>query len=134
LRPVFGNHSLVSLVLNPAIQWTIYEFLKLYCQNWSGILDLSAATYFVTSAIAKFFSTVATYPLQVVQTRLRLRQSSRDTNRSWTMADILLSIAKEEGGFRGLFKGLESKIVQTVLTSAFMFVVYEKVVAVMKRQ
>ena len=50
------------------------------------------------------------------------------------MADILLSIAKEEGGFRGLFKGLESKIVQTVLTSAFMFVVYEKVVAVMKRQ
>ena len=71
---------------------------------------------------------------QVVQTRLRLRQSSRDTNRSWTMVDILLSIAKEEGGFRGLFKGLESKIVQTVLTSAFMFVVYEKVVAVMKRQ
>ena len=40
-----------------------------------------------------------------------------------------MTMLKDEGGLRGLFKGLESKIVQTVLTSAFMFVVYEKTVA-----
>jgi len=128
-----GTIPSLVLVLNPAIQWTIYECLKLHCQSWSGKTELSAATYFVTSAIAKLFSSTATYPLQVVQTRLRMRQSSHQTSRVWTMADVLLTMMKEEGGIGGLFKGLESKIVQTVLTSAFMFVVYEKVVAAMTR-
>ena len=53
------------LVLNPTFQWTIYELLKFYCQRWTGSVELSAATYFVASAVAKFCSTTSTYPLQV---------------------------------------------------------------------
>lgn len=30
-------------------------------------------------------------------------------------------------GFLGLYKGLEAKLLQTVLTAALMFVVYEKI-------
>ena len=33
-------------------------------------------------------------------------------------------------GFKGLFKGIEAKILQTVLTAALMFVCYEKIAAV----
>lgn len=32
-------------------------------------------------------------------------------------------------GFRGLYKGMEAKLLQTVLTAALMFMVYEKIVA-----
>jgi len=32
-------------------------------------------------------------------------------------------------GVQGLFKGMESKILQTVLTSALMFTIYEKIAA-----
>ena len=60
-----GTLPSLLLVLNPALQWTVYEFLKLYCQKWGGSRDLSAATYFVISAVAKFCSTTVTYPLQV---------------------------------------------------------------------
>lgn len=33
-------------------------------------------------------------------------------------------------GFWGLFKGLEAKLLQTVLTAALMFVCYEKIAAI----
>lgn len=127
-----GTLPSLLLVLNPALQWTIYEFLKLYCQKWGGSRDLSAATYFVISALAKFCSTTVTYPLQVVQTRMRFRRSDGavpSSSRSSATLRMLMTMLNDEGGLRGLFKGLESKIVQTVLTSAFMFVVYEKTVA-----
>jgi len=35
----------------------------------------------------------------------------------------------DKHGINGLFKGLESKILQTVLTSALMFTIYEKIVS-----
>jgi len=39
---------------------------------------------------------------------------------------ILLNILRSQG-VRGLYKGMESKILQTVLTSALMLVIYEKI-------
>ena len=32
-----------------------------------------------------------------------------------------------QGGVKGLYKGLEAKLTQTVLTAAFMFLTYEKI-------
>lgn len=122
-----GTLPSLILVLNPALQWTIYEFLKLHCQKWNGIKQLSALAYFLLSAIAKFCSTTATYPLQVIQTRSRFKNTLEDSH-TVSLTQMLQSMFSEEGGSRGLFRGLESKIVQTVLTSAFMIVVYEKMV------
>ena len=34
-----------------------------------------------------------------------------------------------EGGVLGLYKGLEAKLLQTVLTAALMFMTYEKIAA-----
>jgi len=122
-----GTLPSLILVLNPALQWSIYEFLKLHCQRWTGSQQLSAFVYFLLSAIAKFCSTVSTYPLQVIQTRMRFGFSKDPDSSSLTR--VLRGMLRSGGGFRGLFKGIESKIVQTVLTSAFMIVVYEKIVA-----
>ena len=44
----------------------------------------------------------------------------------WTLLLYILKV----NGFKGLFKGLEAKILQTVLTAALMFVAYEKIAAV----
>lgn len=120
-----GTLPSLILVLNPSIQWTIYECLKLQCQRWSGQQQLAAIAYFLVSAVAKFCSTTLTYPLQVVQTRMRFAHS---LDRPHSLPQMLRSMMSEEGSFKGLFKGLESKIVQTVLTAAFMIVVYEKTV------
>lgn len=34
-----------------------------------------------------------------------------------------------QNGLKGLYKGLEAKLTQTVLTAAFMFLTYEKILA-----
>lgn len=44
------------------------------------------------------------------------------------MYEILMQILLQQG-LPGLYKGLESKLLQTILTTALMFLCYEKIVA-----
>ncbi|CAD5112900.1 DgyrCDS2108 [Dimorphilus gyrociliatus] len=112
----------VSLLLasNPAIQWMFYESLKRYVARIFHNDELSSFTIFILSAISKFLATFLTYPLQILQTRCRAKNSNPSA--------ILKAIIKEKN-FQGLFLGFEAKLTQTVLTAAFMLVVYEKIVA-----
>lgn len=104
------------LVINPAIQFTVYEALK---RNFN---TQSSSAFFAMGAFAKAIATVATYPLQLAQTRKR-----HGKNGDMSAAALLLSILKKNGP-SGLFQGLEAKLLQTVLTAALMFVTYEKVI------
>lgn len=45
-----------------------------------------------------------------------------------SMQEIFRAIIRKYG-LKGIFKGMESKILQTVLTSALMFTIYEKIAA-----
>lgn len=103
------------LVSNPAIQFTIYEALK---RNFN---TKSAAAFFVMGAISKAAATVLTYPLQLVQARQRHGKDAKLE----TVA-LLLGILKRQGA-GALFRGLEAKLLQTVLTAALMFMTYEKI-------
>ncbi|XP_018330122.1 peroxisomal membrane protein PMP34 isoform X2 [Agrilus planipennis] len=104
------------LVLNPALQFTIYEALK------RKISANSAGAYFLIGACAKVIATVLTYPLQLAQTRQRYGKGNKIG-----MVALLFSILKRNGPL-ALFNGLEAKLTQTVLTAALMFMCYEKIV------
>ncbi|XP_065167941.1 peroxisomal membrane protein PMP34 [Atheta coriaria] len=106
----------LMLVINPAIQFTIYEALK------RRIPVRGAGAFFILGAIAKACATIATYPIQLAQTKQR-----HGINSNVSTAALLLSILKRSGP-AGLFQGLEAKLLQTVLTAALMFVSYEKIV------
>lgn len=45
----------------------------------------------------------------------------------WLTVDIGCFLDHRRYGVLGLYKGLEAKLLQTVLTAALMFVVYEKI-------
>lgn len=117
------------LVSNPALQFMMYEALK---RRFSKIpQQTSAIKYFILGAMAKAFSTLLTYPLQLVQTKLRQGQKDKSTkiNKSpidSDMAKMFISIVNKYGAL-GLFRGLEAKLLQTVLTAALMFMAYEKI-------
>ena len=68
------NGTLPSLLLvsNPAIQFMTYEFIKRKMHVYCGQEQLSGITYFCIGAVAKAVATVLTYPLQLVQTKLRV--------------------------------------------------------------
>ncbi|XP_017487150.1 PREDICTED: peroxisomal membrane protein PMP34 [Rhagoletis zephyria] len=124
-----GTIPSLILVSNPALQFMMYELLKRNLMKFTGT-DISSLGFFGIGALAKAFATVLTYPLQLVQTkqRHRTKQSSttKHTSSDASMVEIMLSILKHQG-FKGLFRGLEAKILQTVLTAALMFMAYEKI-------
>lgn len=57
---------------------------------------------------------------QLVQSKMRHSNDHRP------MIEMMLYIIRNFG-VAGLFKGLESKLLQTVFTAAFMFMAYEKI-------
>lgn len=111
------------LVSNPAIQFMTYEAIKRRLAPALG--DISAGKSFLMGAIAKAVATIATYPLQLAQTRLRHGDCNPE-DRNKNVFIYILSIYKRYG-LLGLFKGLEAKLWQTILTAALMFTLYEKI-------
>lgn len=118
----------LMLVCNPALQFMMYESLKRRVTKAAGDNPPSAMTFFLIGAIAKTFATVLTYPLQLIQTKLRHGKSmeSMKLPSDAGVIQMLLHIVKKSG-VEGLFRGLEAKILQTVLTAALMFATYEKI-------
>lgn len=127
-----GTIPSLILVSNPSLQFMMYELLKRNVLKYSGKAEISSLGYFFIGAIAKAFATVLTYPLQLVQTkqRHRTKQESAPSTSKQTkeigMIQMMLDIINNQG-FRGLFRGMEAKILQTVLTAALMFMAYEKI-------
>ncbi|XP_056258343.1 peroxisomal membrane protein PMP34 isoform X3 [Seriola aureovittata] len=126
-----GTFPSLLLVLNPAIQFMIYEGLKRQLRR--GVpRELSAAEVFIIGAVAKAVATTVTYPLQTIQSILRFGQFNESTCESKLLSSLriikcLLVNRARKYGMLGLFKGLEAKLLQTVLTAALMFLLYEKI-------
>ncbi len=115
------------LISNPSIQFAVYEALKRYIVRVYGN-KLPSLTYFFIGAVSKAISTCITYPLQLVQTKLRHGDNEFKKNlpQNSGLLDIFYYILKTQG-FKGLYVGLEAKLYQTILTSALMFMFYEKI-------
>ncbi|KAL4086313.1 hypothetical protein PRIC1_014440 [Phytophthora ramorum] len=131
------NGTLVSLVLvsNPVIHYVSYERLKIALQKKrhatgpAGVA-LSALDIFLLGALAKSLTTVVTYPLQVVQSLMRVQQKAIDKSsaRATGLTGCLTQIYADRG-VAGYFAGLQAKLLQTVLTAAISLVTYEKLLA-----
>ncbi|KAG1967293.1 peroxisomal membrane protein PMP34 [Pimephales promelas] len=126
-----GTFPSLLLVLNPAVQFMLYEGLKRHLLRGVN-RQLSSVEVFLIGAIAKAIATTITYPLQTVQSVLRFGQHGRPADRSKLLNSLrsvmyLLINRVRKWGMLGLFKGLEAKLLQTVLTAALMFLLYEKI-------
>eukprot|EP01006_Ploeotia_vitrea_P060636 TRINITY_DN76261_c0_g1_i1.p1 TRINITY_DN76261_c0_g1~~TRINITY_DN76261_c0_g1_i1.p1 ORF type:complete len:497 (-),score=229.84 TRINITY_DN76261_c0_g1_i1:64-1503(-) len=131
------------LVSNPCIQFMVYEQLTAYVQfvrryrvqrymaRTGKVLSFKQQEHlgradtreiFLLGAVAKAIATVATYPYQVIKSRMQLKNNPYKS----TM-HAFRRIIREEG-VGALFQGMRAKMFQTVLNSAFMFVFYEHLV------
>jgi len=111
------------LVSNPSIQFMIYEQLKTKICKLHQVDNLPGSLILLIGATAKSISTLITYPLQVMQTKLR--HGNADLQR---MGIIRALINQFNQSAKGLYKGLESKLYQTVLSTALMYFFYEKII------
>jgi len=94
----------------------------------------SATIIFVLGALSKILATVLTYPYIVAQSRLSVvgtGRTSEPKQYSGTL-DVIIKILKLEGVV-GLYQGLESKLLQSVLNASFLFLLHHKFVSVLVR-
>ncbi|KAI4480424.1 hypothetical protein M0802_012967 [Mischocyttarus mexicanus] len=121
-----GTLPSLLLVANPAIQFMTYESIKRKINASSSGIQPSVWVFFAIGAIAKTVATTLTYPLQLIQTKLRNGHKYSDLPPNAGTIQIFFYILKKQGLF-SLYKGMESKLLQTVLTAALMFLTYEKI-------
>ncbi|XP_073014997.1 peroxisomal nicotinamide adenine dinucleotide carrier-like isoform X2 [Primulina eburnea] len=122
------------MVCNPSIQFMIYESLLKHLRTKraskkQGLKNITALEIFLVGALAKLGATVSTYPLLVVKSRLQAKQEiggNVSLRYSGTFDAIVKMIRYE--GLRSFYKGMSTKIVQSVLAASLLFMVKEELV------
>ena len=79
----------------------------------------------LASALSKMAASLATYPHEVIRTRLQ--NQTRKPYKYQGIFHAIEVISKEEG-IRGFYKGLSTNLVRTVPSSALTILTYEMVV------
>ncbi|RKF73873.1 Peroxisomal membrane protein PMP47A [Golovinomyces cichoracearum] len=102
------------LVLNPILQYTIFEQLKNILARKRKITPTIA---FLLGALGKLIATSITYPYITLKSRMHV--AGRD-GKIDNMRKVMKNIIDEEG-YKGLYKGIGPKVTQSVLTAAFLF-------------
>ncbi|KAG8701370.1 hypothetical protein FRC09_005409 [Ceratobasidium sp. 395] len=118
-----GIGPALVLVVNPILQYTVFEQLKnaLVARRRrlsKGSATLSSLDYFLLGALSKLVATTLTYPYIVIKSRMQSGHAhTREYKSSW---DGLTKIVQREG-IAGLYRGIGSKLAQSVLTAAILF-------------
>uniref|UniRef100_A0A0A8YT44 Peroxisomal adenine nucleotide carrier 1 n=1 Tax=Arundo donax TaxID=35708 RepID=A0A0A8YT44_ARUDO len=137
----------IILTCNPSIQYTAFDQLKQRLiqrrrrKNAGSAEDssrvaLSAFSAFLLGAISKSIATVLTYPLIRCKVMIQAADPDEDDDDETerpsksrapkTMLGALHAIWSKEG-IPGFFKGLHAQILKTVLSSALLLMVKEKI-------
>ncbi|KAL7220495.1 hypothetical protein ACSBR2_013387 [Camellia fascicularis] len=133
----------ISLLLttNPSIQYTVFDQLKQRLQRRqlskklgteSSSESLSAVSAFVLGAVSKCIATCLTYPAIRCKVMIQAAESEEDRKKEArlrsrkTVSGALQMIWRREGPL-GFFKGLDAQILKTVLSSALLLMVKEKI-------
>ncbi|KAI9803936.1 MAG: hypothetical protein M1833_000217 [Piccolia ochrophora] len=103
------------LVINPILQYTIFEQLKSAVEKRKNRVTPSDAFYL--GAIGKLLATSITYPYLTVKSRAHVAGKEGSKDNMW---EAVRRIIREEG-WAGLYGGIGPKVTQSVLTAAFLF-------------
>ncbi|CCH43051.1 Calcium-binding mitochondrial carrier protein [Wickerhamomyces ciferrii] len=116
------------LVLNPIIQYTIFEQLKNFINKRRGGKGITSLHAFFIGALGKLLATGSTYPYITLKSRMHLKNDG-EGNKEKTIIGLIKQIYSKEG-LQGFYNGLNVKLSQSVLTAAFLFFFKEELTQV----
>uniref|UniRef100_W5MN81 Solute carrier family 25 member 17 n=1 Tax=Lepisosteus oculatus TaxID=7918 RepID=W5MN81_LEPOC len=129
-----GTLPSLLLVFNPAVQFMFYEAMKRRAGRGrrKEVEDVQVA---VGGGVVQRYPKAIDYPTDFPMETAFITEElvNKKKNRAMQKQRAQLTLLEEsisKQGVAGLYKGLEAKLLQTVLTAALMFVVYEKITAV----
>lgn len=133
--PVSSNNNIGSLwkglapslllCSNPAIHYTVFDLLKANLLEGRSKQNLSLSESFVMGLIAKLMATLTTYPL------IRAKILLMVTHRKSLLGCLIREYDRE--GVRGLYRGCNVQLVHTILKSALLMMVRERITATTHR-
>lgn len=111
-----GVAPALILVINPILQYTLFEQLKNALERRRR-RRVTPADAFLLGALGKLVATGLTYPYITVKSRMHVAGAGAGSE---GVLAALRRIVREEG-WAGLYSGIAPKLVQSVLTAAFLF-------------
>lgn len=105
------------LVANPVINYVLFERIQLALKA----KRLTPWQLFFIGCFTKLIAAFVTHPYLVIKTRMQANQ--KDASQSITKC---LTTLVETEGIAGLFSGLSTKLVHSVLTSALLFLIKDQ--------
>ncbi|RID43616.1 hypothetical protein BRARA_I00466 [Brassica rapa] len=138
-----GMGITLLLTPNPAIQYTVFDQLKqnlvekrkAKAKKDSSPVVISSFMAFLLGAISKSAATVITYPLIRCKVMIQAADDTKDSEAKKrrerikkTIPGVIYAIWEKEG-ILGFFKGLQAQILKTVLSSALLLMIKEKITA-----
>ncbi|KAJ3340118.1 hypothetical protein HDU93_007343 [Gonapodya sp. JEL0774] len=115
------------------IQFVVYEWLKKLYRDRRRRESRAASTFsslqdwvdsFVVAATAKLLASAATYPHEVVRTRMREQPPDGTHSKYKGLVQTFKTVYREES-FRGLYGGMSTHLIRVVPNAAIMFTFYE---------
>ncbi|KAF4617614.1 hypothetical protein D9613_005614 [Agrocybe pediades] len=120
-------------ILHVAVQFPLYEKLKIWAQTDPDV-PITSQTILLCSAISKMTASIATYPHEVVRTRLQTQRrpladdfSSDGMIKQHSKRGVIYTTKKliVKEGWTSLYKGLSINLLRTVPNSAVTMLTYE---------
>lgn len=133
-----GIGPALVLVTNPVLQYTVFEQLKSWLlrsrlasrtkagSNKALINDLD---FFWLGALSKLVATAVTYPQIVLKARQQAMSKEASMGRKKVNVYTAMTEVVHEEGFAGLYRGISSKLLQSILTAAVLFASKERIYA-----
>lgn len=135
-RQIYQQHGLrgyyrgltlnLLLSFNGIVQMQTYEAVKLIYQSYNHTENAVLSLSFVAGGFSKITSTLLTYPLTTVRTRIQQNQyfDYVEQPKYRNILDISARLWREEGLF-GFYKGIVANILKGVLQRGVYFYCYE---------
>lgn len=128
-----GVFPALVLVVNPIIQYTIFEQIKNIIVAANGIKSFTGSKAFFIGAFGKLVATTLTYPYITLKSRMHVKkkqllEKSDDKEVKLSMVQEIQKIVSDEG-LEGLYRGLGIKLFQSITTAAFLFYFKEELLS-----
>ncbi|XP_076955447.1 folate transporter 1, chloroplastic-like [Bidens hawaiensis] len=129
------------LVAHGAIQFTAYEELRKIIVDFrhkhNSLSDnssdlLTTGDYAALGASSKLAAILATYPFQVIRSRVQQRPSTYGVPRYIDSRHAMEKTARLEG-IRGFYRGITANLLKNLPAASITFIVYENVLNLLKR-